>query len=679
MALTAPVKVMPKGTGYRSIASLQSHILVVHDGGARMGTLNCEREGCTATYYSRAKYNNHKRHCKAPIEYKLKRRRGQYHWTHRFRNELDIHSFEDLAAPFERAPPKRPVDDVSRQEEADADADACVEERSDAHPGSDFDHVSSCDTQSLDVDLWPQPSADVDEPSHEGDERLDEPLDEPLDKPVDEPLGEPSDELLHKYSSDHAGENLDEHLGKLSREHAVERLAVNPELAFAPLRPEPSSEVDEPFGEPSNELLQKHLGDHSGENLDGHLDKLSREHAVERFAVNPELTFAPRQSAIVQEAESAAHEQSLIEHTSESTVTEQSLRAHAIESTDTQDTKSTNSLVLVRGKLLTSNASTINLHSLVNGFVQYIGQPSSDTGLAVLLKAASAKRREDDPITLLRSNKKHCGQVSRSALQKLGDALTIHPFGKLLRIDQYVPMEPNLFLSDMHSHGEDVAKTLAGSLLQSGSTVILIIRVELYGRLTKYDVHGFKSARPTWDLKEVKFVCHNNHRKLLIGTSCWNAIVTASINLTSGDISVGIDNPSMRLLSQTRIWTRKDCALNPLLMRPLDNNGQHEHEGGLSKRAAMFYLFIDQKHLPLTVCRGFNNGCKKRKSVEEEAVALRHRVTTCGGNGQVEKMFVDGGFTTTKAFDDRLVQDSIRKTVDLLLHDGKGKARAYYR
>ncbi|KAF9290743.1 hypothetical protein BGZ68_006140 [Mortierella alpina] len=577
--------------GYRSIASLQSHILVVHDGGARLGVLTCQTEGCDVTYYSRVGYSKHKQHCRGPLKTPRKR---THHWSNRFTKNHDTNASQDLVAPSLRASAGR--DEPEPHLNVNQEADACVEERSEVqHAVTDLD-VGSRNKQLLASDLRPEFSAEVDGP-------------------------------LEKHSSGSLDENLEEH-------------------------------VDEHSGDQSNE--------HS--------------------AVNAKFATAFQQSAIAPDTESTAPQQILHEQATEGNVPEQSLRARPTESVDIQETFSTRQrtdhLALAHRALQTATASMTDLHSLVNGLLPNIvepsctGEPSSGMGTAVLTTPKSAKRRYEDPITLIRSNKKQTGQVARSALKDLGDALIKHPFGKLLKIDQYEPMEPNLFLSDVHSHGEDVAKSLAGSLLQSGSTIILIIRVEVFGRCTKKDVHGFKSVRPSWDLKEVKVVHHNNRRKLLIGTTCWNAIVTASINLISGDISVGVDNPTMRLLGQTRIWTRKDCALNPLLKKPLNNNVQHE--GGLSLRAAMFHLFVDQMHLPLTICRGLNNGNATRNLGAEDAMTLCDRTATCSGNEQVQKILVDGGFTIVKAFDDGLVQASIRKTIDLLLHDRKGKARAYY-
>ncbi|CAO3565234.1 unnamed protein product [Mortierella alpina] len=575
--------------GYRTVASLQSHILVVHDGGARVGVLTCDREGCGVFYYSRFRYNKHRRRCRAPI---YTPRGTHYHWTHPYRNKLDIHSNEDLVPPFDHAPAKPPVDDESK------DADACVEEQPEAHPDSDFDDVSQ------DADAFNEERSDA-----------------------------------HSYID-------------LEDVSSCDTRSLDSDL-----RPEASHEVNESWDKP--------LRDHSVELLDEH----SGEHSSEKSGREAE-SAVPEQSALEQTSGG------LIEHGIELAVSEQSLHEHATGSGDIQETRSSSDLALPRAGLLNYTASTNDLLSLVNGLVKYVEQPSIGTGQAMLQTASSAKRRRDDVITLHRPNKKQNGQVPRSALQNLGDALSLHPFGKLLRIDQFEPMEPNLFLADVHSHGEDIAKTLAGSLLQSGSTVILIIRVEVYGRCRERDVHGFKSVKPTWDLKEIKFVYHNNRRKLLIGTSCWNAIVTASINLASGDITVGIDNPSMPFLGQTKLWARRDCALNPLLKRPSDNSGQQE--GGFSQQAAMFYLFLDQTRLPLTSCRGSNNGHKKRNSGAKDKTALSVCVAANGGNRQVEKIFVDGGFTTTKAFDDELVLESIRKTIDLLLHDRKGKARAYH-
>jgi hypothetical protein len=97
--------------------------------------------------------------------------------------------------------------------------------------------------------------------------------------------------------------------------------------------------------------------------------------------------------------------------------------------------------------------------------------------------------------------------------------LKTHRYGKLVDLDQYTIMESQLFnTTDFPTHKEEIAKLLAGSIIQSNDHAVLIIKAEVYGRMLIDDAHSFDEAIPTIDSKLVYVLKHNNYRKLVIGT-----------------------------------------------------------------------------------------------------------------------------------------------------------------
>ncbi|KAG0256276.1 hypothetical protein BG011_004644 [Mortierella polycephala] len=258
-------------------------------------------------------------------------------------------------------------------------------------------------------------------------------------------------------------------------------------------------------------------------------------------------------------------------------------------------------LKLMKTELTIITKNTDITDYILKLMVPCVAEHSNGESSTVLLTLAGAKRHLEDPITSLRLIKRRPESAFDMDYAELGAALTSHRFGELVDIEQYQPIKQTLFLSDFQTHWEDIAKTLAGSLLQSGSKVILIIKAEVYGRIPEDDVHGLDMVKPIWEPKVVTVFRRGNSRRLLIGTLRWSALVTASIDLTSGDISIGTTNISTPFTDEIRIWTRKDYALNPLTERQVLS--KFHHDITLAKRAAIYFLFADWICYPVTIYR----------------------------------------------------------------------------
>ncbi|KAF9088639.1 hypothetical protein BGX27_002657, partial [Mortierella sp. AM989] len=209
-----------------------------------------------------------------------------------------------------------------------------------------------------------------------------------------------------------------------------------------------------------------------------------------------------------------------------------------------------------------------------------------------------AKREASDPIIGWEPIKRPKIRV-HEGLEDLRTTLASHRFGKLIELDSYSLLESSFFVQDYKQFKNDIARNLAGALIHTGSQAILFLNVEIYGRTSDEDPHSFNLARPTFDVKIVTTVEHDSCRKLIIGTLFWSALVTSSIELTSGTISVGAHNKSAEISPRSAIWGREDWELNPLAERQLRSKFYRKET--FVQGASTFFQFSYWNCVPTTV------------------------------------------------------------------------------
>ncbi|KAF9197331.1 hypothetical protein BGZ49_002279 [Haplosporangium sp. Z 27] len=203
----------------------------------------------------------------------------------------------------------------------------------------------------------------------------------------------------------------------------------------------------------------------------------------------------------------------------------------------------------------------------------------------------------------------------------LSPMLSKHRFGGFIVAERYKALESKFFLLNFAENKEDIARTLAGAVMPIGSEAILIIKVEVYSRVPSEDPHYFNLVRPSIDVKRVAIIFHDNSNKLIIGTESWSALVTASINLSSGDISVGV-NTSVRIVTDTfvKIWGRDDHDSNPLLERQL--RSKFDQMATYFQCASIFYPFIHWSCHPCTIfnLRNYYGGNKAMSGMKATSI-----------------------------------------------------------
>ncbi|KAF9084632.1 hypothetical protein BGX27_003739 [Mortierella sp. AM989] len=253
--------------------------------------------------------------------------------------------------------------------------------------------------------------------------------------------------------------------------------------------------------------------------------------------------------------------------------------------TEDDDTTRAKILANARTELSVSTSSLILTSYMFEALSPIsIHHKSGQTSLALLTQTA-AKRAASDPIVQWEPIKKPRVRTI-GELGDLSSILASNRFGELIKIDDYMLLEAAFFVQSFTQFKDEIARKLAGA-------------AEVYGRDPDEDPHAFSLAKPTLDVKLVTSIEHEKCRKLIVGTLFWSALVTSSLELTSGIISVGAHNKSAELSSRSSIWSRKDWELNPLAERQLRSKFCRKET--FAKSASTFFKFSYWDCVPITI------------------------------------------------------------------------------
>ncbi|KAF9430699.1 hypothetical protein BGZ76_000741 [Entomortierella beljakovae] len=190
----------------------------------------------------------------------------------------------------------------------------------------------------------------------------------------------------------------------------------------------------------------------------------------------------------------------------------------------------------------------------------------------------------------------------------------------LVEYKQYSQLDSSVYHMKYQSSKKQIAQHLAGAIIQSKSQVILVLKAEVYGWAPKDDVHGVDLVLPSWDDKKVALLDHDNCRKLVVGTLTWSALITASIELLSGNVDVGVNNTTASVGQSTVIWGRLDWEKNILVERQL--RSKFHEMSTYSECAAIFFHFGDWRCHPGTIFQLANYYKTKGWSGTKAAVTI---------------------------------------------------------
>ncbi|KAI8346016.1 hypothetical protein B0O80DRAFT_431124 [Mortierella sp. GBAus27b] len=263
-----------------------------------------------------------------------------------------------------------------------------------------------------------------------------------------------------------------------------------------------------------------------------------------------------------------------------------------------------------------------------------------------LLTDSGAKRHADDPIVDIRPIQKKSKLAME--LDDLKVAISGHYFGGIVDPEMYKPIDPSLYQESMSSKGDEIARTFAGALLQTGSSVILLIKVEAYGRRPSEDIHAIEIVKPVWDLYTVAVVTHDNTKKLIIGTLSFNILVTAAIDLVTGAISVGPDH-----------YRRKKNSNIKAIATIFDDIGRTQ----CIKKALVESLLVDLdgKAVVPRVLRGllktFTPEMKERELKGDKVASRLLRVLADSSCGTIRSLNTDKIIPAIKSRTEALIQE----------------------
>ncbi|KAF9197563.1 hypothetical protein BGZ49_001946, partial [Haplosporangium sp. Z 27] len=133
----------------------------------------------------------------------------------------------------------------------------------------------------------------------------------------------------------------------------------------------------------------------------------------------------------------------------------------------------------------------------------------------------------------------------------------------------YAVLAPTFFdLKDFFKHHEEIAKTLAGAIIQTDYQAILILKVEVYARSPIEDPHSFDLAIPTINSKIV-CVIHHDGSRISCGHAPMECLNSSLCKFDHWDIGAGASNVSAHLATYMIFWRRADFELNPSTKRQL--------------------------------------------------------------------------------------------------------------
>ncbi|KAF9583024.1 hypothetical protein BGW38_010399 [Lunasporangiospora selenospora] len=183
---------------------------------------------------------------------------------------------------------------------------------------------------------------------------------------------------------------------------------------------------------------------------------------------------------------------------------------------------------------------------------------------------------------------------------ELRPALAAHAFGGLVSDESdYIPLNEDLCHRSFRKDGKDIAKRLAGALIQSGSAVLLALKVEVYGRSPSEDPHQQDLAYPISGAFVVQALFHDGATKILIGTQTWNALITSAVILTRGVVVVGPNNKEFYPCPDSKVWVLKYSCHNTTIER--QTRSKFDDLITMEPYAGIFVLFHAHKFLPVTL------------------------------------------------------------------------------
>ncbi|KAG0269684.1 hypothetical protein DFQ27_002648 [Actinomortierella ambigua] len=187
-------------------------------------------------------------------------------------------------------------------------------------------------------------------------------------------------------------------------------------------------------------------------------------------------------------------------------------------------------------------------------------------------------------------------------------ALQAHPYGRLVSLNEYRPLE-NMdplwalqLVQGTEDNGERLARIFQEMLIQSGNDVLLAFKVEIFGAQNEwYDPHSYDLLETGRNSFKVENVFHDNMNKVMVGCLQWCVLVTLAVILTDGTVIVGPDNKFFHPKATSRIWIRKDLGGGLCTTMARHLHSKFDKKATLALYAAVNPLLNHHTTMPVTL------------------------------------------------------------------------------
>ncbi|KAF9980965.1 hypothetical protein BGZ75_007784 [Mortierella antarctica] len=193
-------------------------------------------------------------------------------------------------------------------------------------------------------------------------------------------------------------------------------------------------------------------------------------------------------------------------------------------------------------------------------------------------------------------------RLEKSTNADLSHSLLAHNYGKIVLddLDGYEELDNEMCQQRFSAAAQKIARRLAGALVQSKASVLLVLKVEIYGRERTEDPHEQPLAFPLLGSYIVESVSHDGAKKIVIGTDSWLALITSCVLLNTGEVVVGPHNTHFAPHKHSTVWLRTaDYERNSVVERQL--RSKYHDDKTYMECAGVFFLFQRPACLPVTL------------------------------------------------------------------------------
>ncbi|KAG0331685.1 hypothetical protein BG004_001543 [Podila humilis] len=215
----------------------------------------------------------------------------------------------------------------------------------------------------------------------------------------------------------------------------------------------------------------------------------------------------------------------------------------------------------------------------------------------------NCKRLGEGATAYLRPMKRRSTEVITDS--KLQLALKSHTYGSLVNPENYRALRDNdpLCTVRFSDKGKALARSMARLLIQSGNEILLCLKVEVYGRRESEDCHNIpKLGEPDGHRSfKVTNQRHDKTNMIIIGTVRWNALVTMSVQVTSGRVVVGPNNPWFHPHAASHVWLLKDGDEDFHNNVERHTRSKFDQQSSYELYAAVHPRFLGHRTMPVTL------------------------------------------------------------------------------